>query len=59
MEVSCQQGENIKEFHPHIGLFTNISAAHIDFMKTFEHYKEVKARMFYNQENSDIAILNI
>ena len=59
MEVSCQQGENIKEFKPHIGLFTNISEAHIDFMKTFEHYKETKARMFYNQSSDDIAIINI
>ena len=59
MEVSCQQGENIKEFKPHIGVFTNISEAHIDFMKTFDHYKEVKARMFYNQDDNDIAIMNI
>ena len=59
MEVSCQQGENIKEFKPHIGLFTNISEAHIDFMKTFEHYKETKARMFYNQDSNDIAVINI
>ena len=59
MEVSCQQGENIKEFKPHIGLFTNIDQAHIDFMKTFEHYKEVKKRMFYNQTNEDIDILNM
>lgn len=59
MEVSCQQGENFNQFKPHIGVFTNISPAHIDFLKTFEHYKEVKAKMFYNQEKDDIAILNI
>ena len=59
MEVSCQQGENISTFKPHIGVFTNISEAHIDFMKTFEHYKEVKARMFYNQNENDIAIINL
>lgn len=59
MEVSCQQGENISTFKPHIGVFTNIDQAHIDFMKTFEHYKEVKAKMFYNQNEDDIAILNI
>ena len=58
MEVSCQQGENFKMFHPHIGIFTNLSEAHIDFMKTYDHYKEVKARMFYAQEKDDIAILN-
>ena len=58
MEVSCQQGENFKEFHPHVGVFTNLSEAHIDFMKTYEHYKETKARMFYQQNENDIAIMN-
>ena len=58
MEVSCQQGENLKKFHPHVGVVTNFSEAHIDFMKTYEHYKEVKAKMFYQQSSSDIAILN-
>ena len=59
MEVSCQQGENLKEFKPHIGLITNLTEAHIDFMKTYEHYKKVKAKMFYNQSEDDIAIFNI
>ena len=58
MEVSCQQGENFKEFHPHVGVFTNLSEAHVDFMKTYEHYKETKARMFYKQDEKDIAIMN-
>ena len=58
MEVSCQQGENFSKFKPHVGVITNFSEAHIDFMKTYEHYKEVKARMFYNQDENDIAILN-
>ena len=58
IECSCQQGENFKEFHPHVGVLTNFSEAHIDFMKTYEHYKEVKARMFYAQDEHDIAIMN-
>jgi UDP-N-acetylmuramoylalanine--D-glutamate ligase len=58
MECSCQQGENFIDFHPHVGVCTNFSEAHIDFMKTYEHYKETKARMFYNQSESDIAIMN-
>ena len=58
MEVSCQQGENFKEFHPHVGVITNLSEAHIDFMKTYEHYKETKSRMFYKQGSDDIAIMN-
>ena len=59
MEVSCQQLENLKEFTPHIGVLTNVSPAHIDFMKTYDHYKELKARMFKNQTEEDIAITNI
>ena len=58
MECSCQQGENFVEFHPHVGVVTNFSEAHIDFMKTYEHYKETKSRMFYKQNSDDIAIMN-
>ena len=58
IECSCQQGENFKEFHPHVGICTNFSEAHIDFMKTYEHYKETKSRMFYKQDKNDVAILN-
>jgi UDP-N-acetylmuramoylalanine--D-glutamate ligase len=58
MECSCQQEENFKEFHPHVGICTNITEAHIDFMKSFEHYKENKAKMFSVQNEADIAILN-
>lgn len=59
MEISCQQGENLKDFRPHVCLMTNLSEAHIDFMKTYNHYKQVKSKMFYNQTEDDIAILNI
>ena len=58
IECSCQQGENFIDFHPHVGVLTNFSEAHIDFMKTYEHYKEVKAKMFYQQNEDDIAIMN-
>lgn len=58
IECSCQQGENFINFHPHVGICTNFSEAHIDFMKTYDHYKEVKSRMFYNQTSDDIAIMN-
>jgi UDP-N-acetylmuramoylalanine--D-glutamate ligase len=58
IECSCQQGENFKLFHPHVGVCTNFTEAHIDFMKTYDHYKEVKSRMFYQQDENDIAIMN-
>ena len=59
MEVSCQQSENIKDFHPDIALITNYSPAHIDFFGNYENYKRVKAKMFYNQTSDNIAILNL
>ena len=59
MEVSVQQSVNIKDFHPHIALMTNYSPAHIDFLGSYDNYKKTKARMFYNQTSSDIAILNL
>ena len=58
MEVSCQQGENFSTFKPNVGVFTNLSPAHIDFMKSYEHYREVKEKMFNNQSSDDIAIIN-
>ncbi len=42
MEVSCQQLENMNEFKPHIALMTNLSVAHVDFLKSYENYKRVK-----------------
>lgn len=59
MEVSCQQLENLSTFNPHIGVITNITRAHIDFLKTYEHYKEVKKRLLINQSKNDVAILNL
>ena len=59
MEVSCQQLANMDEFNPHIALMTNLSEAHIDFFGSYEVYKEDKLKLFKNQRDDDIAILNI
>ena len=59
MEVSCQQLANMDKFNPHIALMTNLSEAHIDFFGSYEAYKEVKLKLFKNQCDDDIAILNI
>ncbi|MBR4830239.1 MAG: UDP-N-acetylmuramoyl-L-alanine--D-glutamate ligase [Bacilli bacterium] len=58
MEVSCQQLENMSEYKPNVGLITNFSPAHIDFLKSYENYKRVKAKIFANQTINDVAILN-
>ena len=59
MEVSCQQLENLETFKPNVALMTNLSPAHIDFLKSYENYKRVKAKLFKNQTKDDVAILNI
>ena len=58
MEISCQQLENLIEFRPHVGAMTNLSPAHIDFLKSYDNYKRVKTKLFMNQTHDDIAILN-
>ena len=58
MEISCQQSVNLVKFQPTISLLTNYSPAHIDFLGTYENYKFVKSKMFRNQKDTDLAILN-
>lgn len=59
METSCQQLENLTKFNPDIAVMTNLSPAHIDFLKTYENYKRVKAKIFQNHTKDNIAILNL
>lgn len=60
METSCQQLENVKEFKPNIAVMTNLSEAHVDFFDNdYQKYKDVKTRIFKNQANEDVAILNL
>lgn len=59
MEVSCQQLENLSTFRPNVGLITNLSPAHIDFLKSYGNYKYVKSKLFKNQDSSDVAIANM
>ena len=58
METSCQQLVNLTQFNPDIAVMTNLSEAHIDFLKSYENYKNVKAKIFQNHDSSNIAILN-
>lgn len=39
-------------------MLTNLSPAHIDFFGSYEVYKETKIKLFKNQTNSDLAIIN-
>lgn len=59
MEISCQQLENLTEFNPDVAVMTNLSPAHIDFLKSYDNYKRVKTKLFQNHDSKKVAILNI
>ena len=57
-EISCQQLANIEKFKPNIAVLTNLSPAHIDFFGSYENYKDIKMKLFQNQTDKDVAIIN-
>ena len=59
METSCQQLENLTKFNPDVAVMTNLSPAHIDFLKSYDNYKRVKTKIFQNHTSKNVAILNI
>lgn len=58
-ELSSFQLEYIRDFRPHISVFLNISADHLDHHGTFEAYLQAKANIFLNQREEDFAVLNL
>ena len=58
METSSQQLENLDKFNPEVAVLTNVSEAHLEFFKTYEHYKELKKRIFKNHTSENLAIIN-
>jgi UDP-N-acetylmuramoylalanine--D-glutamate ligase len=57
-EISSFQLETIEAFRPEIGVLLNLTPDHLDRHVTFEEYARVKMRMFENQVERDIALLN-
>ena len=57
-ETSSQQLENLDKFNPEVAVLTNVSEAHLEFFKTYEHYKELKKRIFKNHTSENLAIIN-
>jgi UDP-N-acetylmuramoylalanine--D-glutamate ligase len=58
LEVSNFQLETIRDFHPYIGVFLNLTPDHLDRHGSIESYGQVKARLFENQDKTDFAIFN-
>lgn len=58
-EVSSFQLETIGQFHPAFAAVLNITTDHMDRYATVEDYVAAKARIFDNQTESDVALLNL
>jgi UDP-N-acetylmuramoylalanine--D-glutamate ligase len=58
LEVSSFQLETIATFRPHISLWLNFAADHLDRYATEADYFAAKVRIFENQTADDFAIVN-
>lgn len=56
-EISCHQLE-YATVSPHIGVLLNLYEEHIDHYGTFEKYIAAKEKVFTNQGEGDVAIIN-
>ena len=57
-EISSFQLDTIDRFRPNVSVLLNITADHLDRYPDFEAYADSKMRIFKNQQDDDIAILN-
>jgi len=57
-EVSSFQLEGTRDFHPHIAVFLNFFADHLDRHPDLASYWQAKTKLFANQEREDYAVLN-
>lgn len=58
LEVSSFQLVGTETFHPHVAALLNIQPAHLDYHGSFDAYARAKWRMFSQQTEDDIAVLN-
>jgi UDP-N-acetylmuramoylalanine--D-glutamate ligase len=57
-ELSSFQLLGTHRFKPRIALLLNVYDAHLDYHHTKDHYVSSKAKLFQNQTDQEIAILN-
>ena len=58
LEVSSFQLDTIESFKPKVSVLLNITKDHLDRYPDFNAYAKSKCRIFENQDNTDIAVLN-
>src|SRR5437763_636574 len=56
--VSSFQLETIRTFHPSITLWLNFAPDHLDRYRSVAEYRAAKLRIFENQTNADVAVVN-
>lgn len=57
-EVSSFQLATTKTFKPRVAIIINITPDHLDWHGSMDAYREAKAKIFANQSEEDILILN-
>jgi UDP-N-acetylmuramoylalanine--D-glutamate ligase len=57
-ECSSFQLEDSVGFSPEVAAFLNLGPDHLDRHGTMESYREAKLKIFANQEEGDVAVLN-
>jgi UDP-N-acetylmuramoylalanine--D-glutamate ligase len=58
VEVSSFQLETIKTFRPSVALWLNLAPDHLDRYTSVAEYRAAKLRIFENQTEDDVAIVN-
>ena len=59
VEVSSFQLETIRTFHPSVSLWLNFASDHLDRYRSVAEYRAAKLRIFENQTNADVAVVNV
>ncbi|MFW5874688.1 MAG: UDP-N-acetylmuramoyl-L-alanine--D-glutamate ligase [bacterium] len=57
-EISSFQLDTAETFHPAVGVLLNITADHLDRYQDLRSYGQSKAKLFAQQTEDDIAVLN-
>ncbi|MFQ5881146.1 MAG: UDP-N-acetylmuramoyl-L-alanine--D-glutamate ligase [Candidatus Methylomirabilales bacterium] len=57
-EISSFQLETVEAFRPHVAVLLNVTPDHLDRYGGLSSYLEAKSRIFLNQGNEDVAVLN-
>jgi UDP-N-acetylmuramoylalanine--D-glutamate ligase len=58
VEVSSFQLEAIHTFHPSVSLWLNFAPDHLDRYRSVFDYRSAKLRIFENQTETDVAVVN-